>query len=65
MNQFSDDQERAGHAAMLQRIRAEQLANEPEPDHEPSYVEDWIMCEPKPIRHWCCDWHEHHAADTA
>lgn len=59
--QFDARDESTGHADMLRRIRAEQIQHEPEPAHEPSWVEDYVMCEPDPIRHWCCDWHEHHA----
>lgn len=59
--QFDNHDAAIGHADMIRRIRAEQIATEPEPKHEPSWVDEWIMCEPDPIRHWCCDWHEHHA----
>lgn len=57
--QFDQHDETTGHAAMLARIRVEQLANQPEPAHKPSWVDDYVMCQRAPIRHWCCDWHEH------
>lgn len=61
MNQFGDHVERAAHAEMLRRIYAATIQDIPEPNHEPSWVVDWVFCEPDPIRHWCCEWHEHHA----
>lgn len=62
--QFVQHDEATAHAAMLARIRTEQLANEPEPDHEPStlIIDDPTYAEPtRTITNWCCYWHEHHA----
>lgn len=64
MSQFDDATERTAHAEMVRRIRAEQIQHEPEPDHEPSWVEDQRMCDPAPHRVYCCDWHAHHSDDA-
>lgn len=61
-DQFSTDDEHAGHARLLANIRAEQVRDQPEPDHEPWWVDDSTLCETRIT--WCCDWHQHHAQET-
>lgn len=62
--QFSDQDTDAAHAEMLRRIKAVQLADEPEPDHEPwsklMDVSTYAEWQP-PISLWCCDWHKVHS----
>lgn len=66
LNQFDDHDESAGHARMLDAIRAAQLRDQPEPDHEPTCDSIELMTfgslEPvQTIEQWCCDWHRYHA----
>lgn len=45
-------------AEAMNNLRAAFTA--PALDHEPSWHEDIQLCDPNPIRHWCCDWHRDH-----
>lgn len=68
--QFDDHDERTGHARLLGNIRAAQLRDQPEPDHEPHRSEDVIkafqgMAPVAVLDNWCCDRHRYHAQETS
>lgn len=65
-SQFDDHDERTGHARLLNNIRAAQLRDQPEPDHEPHQSTDTIkafgsLMPVVSLDNWCCDWHRYHA----
>lgn len=66
MSQFDADDERIGHQRLLAAIRAEQVKDELEPDHEPECsresIKAWGSLQTvDTFETWCCEWHQYHS----